>query len=86
MTVQMDAYSSMLCRARSAPNNNTKKMARIISRASAGCIAALDQLNPRKILPGAEPWLGVELKVKLKRLICMETYLLVKVYHACDGR
>ena len=66
--------------------NNAKEMARTISRASAGCIVALDQLNPRTIIPGTEPWLGVGLKVKWGRLIGMEAYLLMKVYQYSDGR
>ena len=36
---------------------------------SAGCIAALDQLNPRVYsVLGSEPWVGVRLKVKWLRL------------------
>ena len=44
-------------------------MARLVSRGSAGCIAAMDRMNPRKYIVGAEPWLGVELNVKWTRLL-----------------
>ena len=91
MTVRMDTDSCMLCSVRFQPSiygNATemaKKVEKKISRGSAGCIAALDQLNPRKILPGTEPWLGVELKVRWKRLIGTEIYL-VKLSHSFRGR
>lgn len=41
----------------------------MVSRASAGCLAAMDQLNPRVLVPGEQPWSGVHLKVRWSRLI-----------------
>lgn len=79
--VQMDTNSCILCSVSFQPSvygNATKmanEVAKRLSRGSIGCIAALDQLNPRKILPGTEPWLGVELKVRWKRLMGIEIYL-----------
>ena len=46
-------------------------MARMISRGSAGSIAAMDKMNPRTYIVGAEPWLGVEVSVKWARLLGM---------------
>lgn len=50
-------------------DGDPKKIAKMVSRASAGAIAAMDQLNPRIKVSGSEPWKGVHLKVQWKRLI-----------------
>lgn len=43
-------------------------IAQMISRASIGTIAAMDQLNPRVNVPGMQPWLGEKLTVRWDRL------------------
>lgn len=50
-------------------NGNHRTIEKILSRASAGCIAAMDAINPRVTVPGQEPWSGVELKVRWPRVI-----------------
>ena len=52
-------------------------MAKIVSRGSAGCIAAMDQINPRIETFGDEPWVGVQLNVKWPRLISMYKFKLM---------
>ena len=55
------------------------RMGQIISRAAAGSLAAMDQLNPRRNVPGLKPWGGVVLRVRWPRLIGMrvgDVYLL----------
>ena len=71
ITVRTDTDSCILCRVKfqSFANGNATQMARIVSRGSAGCIAAMDKMNPRTYIVGAEPWQGVELKVKWYRLV-----------------
>ncbi|KAI5811179.1 hypothetical protein DFH27DRAFT_531921 [Peziza echinospora] len=49
-------------------NGDTARMASMIARFSAGCIAATDQLNPRVNVYGMRPWAGVALSVKWWRL------------------
>ncbi|KAF8453573.1 hypothetical protein BDZ91DRAFT_48571 [Kalaharituber pfeilii] len=46
---------------------NAEKMAEMISEASAGVFAVMDQVNPRQIVSGSEPWRGVGLEVKWER-------------------
>ncbi|KAF8437017.1 hypothetical protein BGX38DRAFT_1213089 [Terfezia claveryi] len=46
-------------------------IASMISRASIGTIAAMDQLNPRVNVPGMQPWIGEKLSVKWQRLIAL---------------
>ncbi|KAF8465417.1 hypothetical protein BDZ91DRAFT_728315 [Kalaharituber pfeilii] len=48
---------------------NAEKMAEMISEASAGVFAMMDQVNPRYTASGSEPWRGVGLEVKWKRVI-----------------
>ena len=48
---------------------NATLIASMISRASIGTIAAMDQLNPRVNVPGMQPWIGEKLSVKWQRLI-----------------
>ena len=50
-------------------NGDAQQMAQLVSRGSAGCIAALDQMNPRSYVPGTQPWSGVQLTVHWGRLI-----------------
>ena len=50
-------------------NGDAQQMATLVSRGSAGCIAALDQMNPRIYVLGTQPWLGVQLTVHWRRLI-----------------
>ena len=50
-------------------NGDAQQMAKLVSRGSAGCIAALDQMNPRVYVPGTRPWSGVQLTVHWGRLI-----------------
>ncbi|KAF8475080.1 hypothetical protein BDZ91DRAFT_290772 [Kalaharituber pfeilii] len=50
---------------------NPRAMEKVVSRFSVGCIAAMDQLNPRVIIPGQQPWKGVLLKVRWPRLIAV---------------
>ena len=52
---------------------NAKKMAKLVSRGSAGCIAAMDEMNPRNLVRGDEPWVGVKLRVQWARFLSMET-------------
>lgn len=54
-------------------NGDPTVVAKLVARGSLGCIAALDQLNPRINIVGNEPWLGVQVKVEWTRLISMET-------------
>ena len=86
--MHMDTYSCILCRVgfQDLANGSTTKMAKTLSRGSAGCIAALDEMNPRKTISGEEPWLGVGLKVNWGRIIGMETYLSMIIYHPSNGR
>ena len=61
-------------------DGNAQKMAKLVSRGSAGCIAALDQLNPRvSIKTESEPWLGAQLKVEWLRFISTETNLQLNI-------
>lgn len=64
-----------VCRVRfgNFTNGDEKQMAKLVSRAGAGCIAAMDQNNPRISTYGIEPWLGVQLTVNWGKLISMET-------------
>ncbi|KAF8461212.1 hypothetical protein BDZ91DRAFT_379956 [Kalaharituber pfeilii] len=50
---------------------NAEKMAKMISKASAGVFAMMDQANPRLGVPGMEPWRGVLLKVRWPRVIAL---------------
>ena len=70
-TVRTDTYSCILCRVKfeTYANGNATQMARLVSRGSAGCIAAMDQMNPRSYIIGAEPWQGVQLKIQWFRLL-----------------
>ncbi|KAF8453570.1 hypothetical protein BDZ91DRAFT_786711 [Kalaharituber pfeilii] len=47
------------------------KMAQMISRASIGVLAVMDQVNPRYKVTGSEPWQGVGLEVKWARVIAL---------------
>ena len=54
---------------------NGQEMAKMVSRGSAGSIAAMDQLNPRSEVKGPEPWVGVRLNVEWTELISMKANL-----------
>ena len=88
MIVRMDTYSCIPCSVRfqTFVKGNATEMAKTVSRGSVGCIAALDKMNPRNNITGTEPWSGVGVKVKWKRLIGMENHLSMKIYHSFDGR
>ncbi|KAF8428550.1 hypothetical protein EV426DRAFT_714038 [Tirmania nivea] len=67
------AYSMYPVRAewgRRAGGNPTL-IANMISRASIGTIAAMDQLNPRVYVSGMQPWIGEKLSVRWQRLIAL---------------
>lgn len=67
------AYSMYPVRAewgRRAGGNETL-IASMISRASIGTIAAMDQLNPRVYVSGMQPWIGEKLSVRWQRLIAL---------------
>ena len=53
-------------------DGNPHEIEKLVSRGSAGSIAAMDQLNPRIYVLGNEPWLGVQVKVSWDKLISME--------------
>ncbi|KAF8465502.1 hypothetical protein BDZ91DRAFT_794858 [Kalaharituber pfeilii] len=43
---------------------DAQQMAMMISRATAGVFAVMDHANPRKLVPGMQPWRGVQLKIR----------------------
>ena len=56
-------------------------MAKLVSRASAGCIAAMDALNPPTFVLGNQPWSGMKLVVRWDRLRSKETTPSIGLYH-----
>ena len=70
--MRIDTYSCIICRVQFNLNvdGNAERMAKLVSRGSAGCIAAMDKMNHRTYIVGAEPWLGVQLNVNWTRLKC----------------
>ncbi|KAF8454812.1 hypothetical protein BDZ91DRAFT_767854 [Kalaharituber pfeilii] len=69
-------------------NGNETKMAKQISKATAGVFAVMDQVNGRHNVSGSEPWRGVNLEVKWDKLILSNTGLrmLVLAISSAPGR
>lgn len=45
-------------------------MAQLVSRGSGGCIAAMEQMNPRMYIDGEVQWEGVALIIRWDWIIC----------------
>lgn len=64
-----------------APGETTK-LEQLISSASAGCFAAMDQLNPRSYYDRQlAPYYGFQINIIWKRLISTETNPSIELWH-----
>ncbi|KAF8453574.1 hypothetical protein BDZ91DRAFT_786714 [Kalaharituber pfeilii] len=66
-------------------NGNAEGMADMISKASAGVFAVMDQVNPRFTVSGSEPWRGVGLEVKWKRAIAAFPSIVWQMKYSCPS-